>query len=69
MKGTKMKNQVFIRESSTLGSVEYEITTNYKGSEVETVLARCWDYLLAEKIRDAVEDYMKSNYKVNSELP
>ena len=67
MKGTKMKNQVFIRESSTLGSIEYEITTNYKGSATETVLARCWDYLLAEKIRDAVENYMKENYKINSE--
>lgn len=29
-----------------------------------TVVARCWDGLLADSIRDAVEDYMKKNYKI-----
>lgn len=61
-----MKNKVYIQNDvSTFESLGYDIVSEYNG--VVSTLARCWDYLLAEKIRDAVEDYMKSNYKVNPE--
>ena len=60
-----MKNRIYIQDVSTLDSVEYDIVSEYDGNE--TTLARCWDYLLAERIRDTVENYMKENYKINSE--
>lgn len=65
MKGTDMKNKVYIEDNWTLSSVEYDIVSEYDG-EVSTI-ARCWDYVLAEHIRDAVLNYMKENYKINTE--
>ena len=60
-----MKNKIYIEDNWSLSSVEYDIVSEYDG-EVSTI-ARCWDYVLAERIRDAVENYMKENYKVNPE--
>ena len=61
-----MKNEVYIESSSTLSSVEYDIVVGHDGKDC-AVVARCWDCLLADRIRDAVENYMKENYKINSE--
>jgi hypothetical protein len=62
-----MKNKVYIEITSSLDHVEYDIVYAHNGNE--STLARTWDYQLAERIRDTVEDYMKSEYKVNPELP
>lgn len=60
-----MKNTVFIQESDSLDSVEYDIVTEYEGKSA--VLARCWDYALAEHIRESVEKYMAEKYMTNAE--
>ena len=60
-----MENKVFIEEVSGLDNVEYDIVT--EGDGETATLARCWDYLLAERIRDTVEGYMKGDYKITSE--
>lgn len=63
-KGRNMKNKIYIEDNWTLNSVEYDIVSEYDG-KVSTI-ASCWDYILAERIRDAVVNYMKENYKINT---
>ena len=46
----------------TSNGLEYDI--NFNGGTNYFTVAKCWDYLLAEKIRDAVSDYMQEEYKV-----
>ena len=58
----KKGSKVEIEEVHTSSGLEYDINFN-SGTDFYTV-AKCWDYLLAEKIRDVVSDYMKENYKV-----
>ena len=57
-----MKNRIEIEEVHTSNGVEFNINFN-DGTDFYTV-AKCWDYLLAEKLRDAVAKYMKTEYKV-----
>ena len=59
---TKKGSKVEIEEVHTSNGTEFDINFN-GGTEFYTV-AKCWDYLLAEKIRDAVSDYMQEEYKV-----
>lgn len=59
---TKKGSKVEIEEVHTSSGIEFDINFN-DGTDYYTV-AKCWDYLLAEKIRDAVADYMGENYKV-----
>jgi len=62
MKLEKKDSKVSIEEVNTSNGLEYDIVFE-GGGDVYTV-AKCWDYLLAEQLRDAVSDYMKENYKV-----
>ena len=59
---TKKGSKVEIEEVHTSSGLEYDI--NFNGGTDFYTVAKCWDYLLAEKIRDAVADYMGENYKV-----
>ena len=59
---TKKGSKVEIEEVHTSNGLEYDI--NFNGGTDFYTVAKCWDYLLAEKIRDAVADYMQENYKV-----
>ena len=59
---TKKGSKVEIEEVHTSSGLEYDI--NFNGGTDYYTVAKCWDYLLAEKIRDAVSDYMQENYKV-----
>lgn len=59
---TKKGSKAEIEEVHTSNGLEYDI--NFNGGTDYYTVAKCWDYLLAEKIRDAVSDYMQENYKV-----
>ena len=59
---TKKGSKVEIEEVHTSAGLEYDI--NFNGGTDYYTVAKCWDYLLAEKIRDAVSDYMQENNKV-----
>ena len=54
-----MKNKISITTSATLDSVEYDIVSEFDG--VESTIARCWDYDLAQHLKTAVEEYMEKN--------
>ena len=56
------KIRVEIEEVNSSSGIEFQIQIN-GGNDLYTV-AKCWDYLLAEKIRDAVAEYMQEEYKV-----
>lgn len=56
------KIRVEIEEVNSSSGIEFQIQIN-GGNDFYTV-AKCWDYLLAEKIRDAVTEYIKDEYKV-----
>ena len=58
----KMENRIEIEEVHTSNGIEFNI--NYNGGTDFYTVAKCWDYLLAEKLRDAVAKYMKTEYKV-----
>lgn len=53
----KKKSNVSIEEVNTSHGLEYDIVFD-DGSDSYTV-AKCWDYLLAEQIRDTVSEYME----------
>ena len=57
-----MKNEIEIEEVHTSNGIEFNI--NFNGGTDFYTVAKCWDYLLAEKLRDAVAQYMKTEYKV-----
>jgi len=59
---TKKGSKVEIEEVHTSSGLEYDI--NFNGGTDYYTVAKCWDYLLAEKIRDAVSEYMREEYKV-----
>ena len=59
---TKKGSNVEIEEVHTSSGLEYDI--NFNGGTDYFTVAKCWDYLLAEKIRDAVAEYMQEEYKV-----
>ena len=59
---TKKGSKVEIEEVHTSSGIEFDI--NFNGGTDYYTVAKCWDYLLAEKIRDAVSDYMQENNKV-----
>lgn len=59
---TKKDNKVEIEEVHTSSGLEYDI--NFNGGNDYYTVAKCWDYLLAEKLRDAVDEYMQNEYKV-----
>lgn len=59
---TKKGSKVEIEEVHTSNGLEYDI--NFNGGTDYYTVAKCWDYLLAEKIRDAVAEYMQEEYKV-----
>ena len=61
----KKKSNVSIEEVNTSHGLEYDIVFD-DGSDSYTV-AKCWDYLLAEQIRDTVSEYMEGEYKVVSQ--
>ena len=54
-----MRNKITITTSATLDSVEYDIVSDYDG--VESTIARCWDYNLAQHLKNAVVEYMEKN--------
>ena len=58
----KKGSNVEIEEVHTSNGLEYDI--NFNGGTDYFTVAKCWDYLLAEKIRDAVSEYMQEEYKV-----
>ncbi len=62
MKFMKKGSKVEIEEVHTSNGLEFNI--NFNGGTDFFTVAKCWDYLLAEKLRDAVSDYMMENYKV-----
>ena len=51
--------EIWIDELDTSTGEEFDI------GYADTVLAKCWDYQLAEALRDTISDYMKVEYKVN----
>ena len=53
----KKGSKVEIEEVHTSSGLEFNI--NFNGGTDYYTVAKCWDYLLAEKIRDAVSDYMQ----------
>ena len=59
---TKKGSNIEIEEVHTSSGLEYQIQFN-GGTDFYTV-AKCWDFLLAEKLRDAVAEYMQEEYKV-----
>ena len=59
---TKKGSKVEIEEVHTSNGTEFDI--NFNGGTDYYTVAKCWDYLLAEKIRDAVSEYMQEEYKV-----
>lgn len=59
---TKKGSKVEIEEVHTSNGIEFDI--NFNGGTDYYTVAKCWDYLLAEKIRDAVSEYMQEEYKV-----
>ena len=61
-KWMKRDSKVSVEEVNTSNGLEYDIVFD-GGNDVYTV-AKCWDYLLAEKIRDTVSKYMAEEYKV-----
>lgn len=54
--------RISIDEVETSNGTEFDII--YEGDGDISTVAKCWDYILAEKIRDAVYDYMQEEYKV-----
>ena len=61
-KWMKKDSKVSIEKVNTSNGIEYNIVFD-GGNDVFTV-AKCWDFLLAEKVRDAVSEYMAEDYKV-----
>lgn len=61
-KWMKNDSKVSIEEVNTSSGIEYDIVFD-GGTDCYTV-AKCWDYLLAEKLRDATSKYMAEEYKV-----
>lgn len=61
-KWMKKDSKVSIEEVNTSSGIEYNIVFD-GGTDCYTV-AKCWDYLLAEKLRDATSKYMAEEYKV-----
>ena len=59
-----MSNTVNIIEEVSFDEKFYDVAVGQDDGSVPCIVARCWDPLLAEKIRDAVEEYMEDNYKV-----
>lgn len=58
----KKESKVSIDEKHTPAGLEFRI--NVEDNHDLYTVAKCWDYLLAEKLRDAVAEYMKTEYKV-----
>ena len=54
--------RISIDEVETSNGTEFDII--YEGDGDISTIARCWDYLLAEKLKDAVSEYMQDEYKV-----
>ena len=54
--------RIEIEEVNSSNGIEFQIQVNGGGDSYTVV--KCWDYLLAEKIRDAVADYIQGEYKV-----
>ncbi len=61
---TKKGSKVEIEEVHSVGGPGIEYNINFNGGTDYYTVAKCWDYLLAEKIRDAVAEYMQEEYKV-----
>lgn len=65
MKFLKKGSKVSIEEvKSGSTGLEYDIKFDAGEQAGEITVAKCWDYLLAEKLRDAVSEYMAEEYKV-----
>ena len=64
MKFLKKGSKVSVEEVNTSSGLEYDIKFDAGGQAGEITVAKCWDYLLAEKLRDAVSEYMAEEYKV-----
>lgn len=60
-KGSKVSIEE-VKSGST--GLEYDIKFDAGEQAGEITVAKCWDYLLAEKLRDAVSEYMAEEYKV-----
>lgn len=57
-KETVMGNTVHITSNDTLSQVEYDIEVGVDDGSEPVVVAKCWDYALAEALKKSVEDYM-----------
>jgi hypothetical protein len=53
-----MGNTVHITSNDTLSQVEYDIEVGVDDGSEPVVVAKCWDYALAEALKKSVEDYM-----------
>jgi hypothetical protein len=62
MKFMRKGSKVSIEEVDTSHGLEYNIV--FDGGNDSFTVAKCWDYLLAEKLRDATSEYMAEEYKV-----
>ena len=62
MKFMKKGSKVSIEEVNTSNGLEFNIV--FDGGNDSFTVAKCWDYLLAEKLRDATSEYMAEEYKV-----
>ena len=58
MKGTKGMNTIGIIEEVSFDETFYDIAVGQDDGSDPAIVARCWDFHLAKKIRDAVEEYM-----------
>ena len=61
-KWMKKDSNISIEEINSSNGLEYDIVVEGDG-DIYTV-AKCWDYLLAEKLRDTVSEYMGETRKV-----
>ena len=61
-KWMKRDINISIEEVNTSNGLEYDIVFEGDG-DIYTVV-KCWDYLLAEKLRDTVSEYMGETRKV-----
>ena len=64
MKFMRKGSKVSIEEVNTSNGLEYNIMFDAGERAGEITVAKCWDYLLAEKLRDATSEYMAEEYKV-----
>ena len=61
-----MNNKIRIEENEGIDQTYFNVVSESESGEV-AILAKCWDYFLAERIRDAVESYIAENSAISTD--